>query len=125
MAHRLPLVVAVTVAVLGFGYVWVGGLPFEPSFDELCGTVPEGAGYSTEWALSPPGATRCVATLPDGATREHTYVPWRAWLSVLLFALSAGMGARALTVRRRRTAFGSGWLVLGIAALTAWFVGPG
>lgn len=62
---------------MGFVLVWVLGPPFEVDVERLCGTaVGEGSSSSTSPSLSPPGATECVVTTPDGRSRTHDYIPW-------------------------------------------------
>jgi hypothetical protein len=76
-------------------------------------------------SVSPPGATECEASLPSGRTLRSTFVPWREWISVVLFALAmaayvTAFGTVGVARRIVRTAAGT---ALAVAAFGTFFLG--
>jgi hypothetical protein len=110
---RFPLLVFVVVAAVGWAWVAVGARPFPLEPDDACGRVlPETSSYSTDFALWPPGATRCAYTTP-AESGTYTYVPWEAWLVVLGGAAGVALAAAG------RPLVG---IPLAFATLAVWFV---
>jgi len=111
---RVP---AAGVLVAGFLAVWVGfGSSDVP--DEACPGLRETYGYTVEMQWWPPGTTRCEVTAPEGRiVGSETYVPWREWATVVLFAL-------AVLVLRPRPLRLLASLALFVAGLAVYFIGP-
>jgi hypothetical protein len=126
MARRFPFVVAVLVLVVGWAWVSVGAIPFEPDIDDVCrgpGAPSERASQHTHTALWPPGATECRWTGPAGSG-SSVYVPWTEWLVVALCAAGAFLVASALSRDTRRPLWRlAGGLLLPLIGLAAWFGG--
>jgi hypothetical protein len=77
MSRRLPLLVGVIVALLGWAAVALGGPSLGENRAEACG-VPfeeEPVGYTLDWALWPPGATTCEWSGPPGSSEQSERRP--------------------------------------------------
>ena len=71
---RLPAMAGCIVALAGFAFVWVGGPPVEA---DVCGALPEAAGYHVAAQWWPPGTSRCVVETSAGARgRARTSRGW-------------------------------------------------
>ncbi len=121
----MPIALAVATLVSGLFFAWLGAVPFSHDIDALCPgftASPEGSSAGTARTWWPPGASDCVITEPGGTTRATTAMPWRDYLSIVLFAGAVGIAAAAGAAprpRRRRVAAG------GLACLSIYtlFVG--
>ena len=122
---RQPVILAVLVLIAGTCWAWLGGPPFHHGVNEVCAgfaNAEEGTSAGTSLSWWPPGAIDCVITTPDGSRRESTFLPWRDYLSVALFAAAVAAASMGLTRRQRRRAR---WIGLGglltVASLVALF----
>ena len=103
--RRVPIALAVATLVSGLFLAWLGAVPFSHDIVALCPgftASPEGSSAGTAHTWWPPGAIECVITEPGGTTRARTVIPWRDYLSVVLFAGAVGIAAAAGAAPRRR-----------------------
>jgi hypothetical protein len=92
------------VLLTGFLLAWFGATPFDDDARCPIQDYPEGTAIAYELSFTPPGATDCRASLPNGERDDRTVIPWRGWISLIPFALAAGLGVTAMAssgVRRR------------------------
>lgn len=102
---RVPIAFAVVTLVSGLSMAWLGAVPFSSDIDALCPgftASPEGSSAGATHTWWPPGAVECVITGPGGTTRTTTVMPWRNYLSVVLFAAAVGIAAAGAKPRPRR-----------------------
>jgi hypothetical protein len=109
-------VLAVLVLVAGFLVVW-GGFTQPDVPDDVCPTIREGQGYTYETQWWPPGTVECVVTgAGDDVVATRTNLPWRDYLTVVLFALAIAVFGFRPTRMLASLAFL-------LAALAVFFVG--
>lgn len=121
---RLPVAAALCVLVAGWAWAWLGWIPFERYYLDLCPPIDERSSYDIDSVLWPPGATRCTVVDADGTMAERLTFPWREWLSVALFAAGVGAGLAALTRPGSRLALAAACLGLCLASIVAFFIHP-
>ena len=110
-------VLALLVLVAGFLVAWGGLTPVDPDLDEVCPPIEETQGWTFDAQWWPPGTVDCVVTAADGdVVATRTSLPWRDYLTVVLFAL-------AVAVLRPRPLRILASLGLVLAALAVFFIG--
>lgn len=97
----LPIILALLALLVG---LWAASISMDIS--RVCEGFgnDEGMSYHTELAAWPPGAVTCEVVARNGTTRESTFMPWREYSAVALFALAVGIGSAAFSRRRTRRA---------------------
>jgi hypothetical protein len=114
--HNAAVWSASAVLLTGFLLAWIGAGPFDDDARCPIQNYPEGTTVDYKLSLTPPGATDCRATLPNGEHNERTVIPWRSWISLIPFALAAGLGVMAMASSGARRRVGG---VAGAAMLAA------
>jgi len=118
--HKTAVRSAIAVLLAGFLLAWIGAAPFDDDARCPIQNYPEGTVVDYELSLTPPGATDCHATLPNGELDERTVIPWRAWIAVISLALAAGLAVIAMASSGVRHRVGG---IVGASMLVALGVG--
>lgn len=113
---RLPLIVALGVAVVGVLFVSAGfGNP-----GSECGRAGSDS-YYLEDVSWPPGAVRCEGHRASGAHYHWVAYPWDDVAAILLFAVAAGLLAAAIRRGRRGVVWAAAAVGVFCAAVVGWF----